>query len=209
MGRGDLSDERWAVLEPLLPVTVLGRPSVGRRKLIDGIRWRVRTGAPWRDLPQEYGPWQTVYGLFRRWQRDGVWPVVLTGLQARADAAGLITWEVNVDSTICRAHQHAAGARRNGQDQKEPPGGTRTEPDDHGLGRSRGGFTTKVHLVCRVLSRRHGPMRTSVLHVLRGSVHAQTAAGRSFWPEIGHVGVKDLPAIRHCPADHVAVMAPS
>ena len=62
----------------------------------------------------EYGPWQTVYGLFRRWQRDGVWPALLTGLQARADAAGLIVWEVNVDSTICRAHQHAAGARKRG-----------------------------------------------------------------------------------------------
>ncbi|WP_078956832.1 IS5 family transposase [Streptomyces iranensis] len=148
MGRGDLSDGQWAVLEPLLPVAGLGRPSLGRRKLIDGIRWRVRTGAPWRDLPAEYGPWQTVYGLFRRWQRNGTWPALLTQLQARADAAGLITWEVNVDSTICRAHQHAAGARREGLAQKEPPGGTRTEPDDHGLGRSRGGFTTKIHLAC-------------------------------------------------------------
>lgn len=98
-----------------MPVAGVGRPSVGRRRLINGIRWRVRTGTPWRDLPPEYGPWQTVYGLFRRWQRDGVWSAVLTGLQARADAAGLITWEVNVDSTICRADQHAAGARRDGQ----------------------------------------------------------------------------------------------
>lgn len=136
------------MLEPLLPVVVLGRPSVGQRKLINGIRWRVRTGAPWRDLPQEYGPWQTVYGLFRRWQRDGTWSVLLTRLQARADAAGLITWEVNVDSTICRAHQHAAGARHHGQAQKEPPGGVEAEPGDHGLGRSRGGFTTKIHLAC-------------------------------------------------------------
>lgn len=131
-----------------MPVTVLGRPSSGRRKLIDGIRWRVRTGAPWRDLSLQYGPWQTVYGLFRRWQRDGTWPGLLTRLQARADVAGLITWEVNVDSTVCRAHQHAAGARRDGQAQKEPPGGSRAERDDHGLGRSCGGFTTKIHLVC-------------------------------------------------------------
>ncbi|MGW9033121.1 IS5 family transposase [Streptomyces sp. NPDC055722] len=107
-----------------------------------------RTGAPWRDLPREYGPWQTVYGLFRRWQRDGTWPMLLTSLQTRAHATGLITWEVNVDSTICRAHQHAAGARRNGGSQKEPPGGIGEEPDDHGLGRSRGGFTTKIHLAC-------------------------------------------------------------
>ncbi|WP_369776326.1 transposase [Streptomyces sp. R33] len=107
MGRGDLSDEQWSVLEPLLPVVGLGRRSRNRRRLIDGVRWRVRTGVPWRDLPCEYGPWQTVYGLFRRWQREGVWaPVLLTSLQARADAAGLITWEVNVDSTVCRAHQN-------------------------------------------------------------------------------------------------------
>ena len=83
-----------------------------------------------------------------RWQRAGVWAAVLAGLQARADAAGLITWEVNVDSTICRAHQHAAGARREGLAQQEPPGGVGCEPDDHGLGRSRGGWTTKIHLAC-------------------------------------------------------------
>ncbi|MDX3388357.1 IS5 family transposase, partial [Streptomyces niveiscabiei] len=103
---------------------------------------------PWRDLPREYGPWQTVYGLFRRWQRQGVWARLLMLLQAQADAAGLITWEVNVDSTVCRAHQHAAGARRDGAGQKEPPGGMGSELDDHGLGRSRGGFTTKIHLAC-------------------------------------------------------------
>ncbi|MFJ8871811.1 IS5 family transposase [Streptomyces sp. NPDC102473] len=146
MGRGDLSGEQRAVLGPLLPVAVVGRPSLGRRRLIDGIRWRVRTGAPWRDLPPQYGPWQTVYGLFRRWQRGGVWSAVLTRLQARADAAGLRGGEV--DSTICRAHQHAAGARRAGRAQKEPPGGHRAEPEDHGLGQSRGGWTTKIHLAC-------------------------------------------------------------
>ncbi|WP_435880673.1 IS5 family transposase [Streptomyces zaomyceticus] len=148
MGRGDLSDEQWSVLESLLPAAGVGRRWSGRRRLVDGVRWRVRTGVPWRDLPSEYGPWQTVHGLFRRWQRQGVWVRLLTLLQARADAAGLITWEVNVDSTVCRAHQHAAGARRDGAGQKEPPGGVATEPDDHGLGRSRGGFTTKIHLAC-------------------------------------------------------------
>jgi transposase len=89
-----------------------------------------------------------VYGLFRRWQRDGTWRRILTDLQARADDAGLITWDVSVDSTVARAHQHAAGARRQGDLQKEPPGGGATEPADHGLGRSRGGLTTKLHLGC-------------------------------------------------------------
>jgi len=89
-----------------------------------------------------------VYGLFRRWQRDGTWAQVVTGLQAGADAAGRICWQVSVDSTVCRAHQHAAGARKDGGAQREPPGGTVAEPTDHGLGRSRGGFSTKVHLAC-------------------------------------------------------------
>ena len=145
--RFDLDDGQWAVLEPLLPAGKRpGRPPMwARRQLIDGIRWRVRTGAPWRDVPECYGSWLAVYGLFRRWQRAGIWAQVLAGLQARADAAGLITWDVSVDSTIARAHQHAAGARRRPAAQKEPPG---PEPADHGLGRSRGGWTTKVHLAC-------------------------------------------------------------
>jgi transposase len=112
--RHDLTDTQWAILEPLLPTpTKPGRPPKWtKRQLIDGIRWRIRVGAPWRDVPTCYGPWQTVYGRFRRWQRDGTWTRILTGLQARADAAGLITWDVSVDTTIARAHQHAAGARK-------------------------------------------------------------------------------------------------
>src|SRR5437762_1623764 len=127
-----------------------GRPSKwSRRQLIDGIRWRVRVGAPWRDVPDCYGSWQAAYALFRRWQRAGVWQRIVTGLQTRADAAGLITWDVSVDSTIARAHQHAAGARTKPELQKEPPGGdSADEPADHALGRSRGGWTTKLHLGC-------------------------------------------------------------
>ena len=148
--RFDLTDAQWARLEPLLPMpTKPGRPSRWtKRQLIDGIRWRVRVGAPWRDVPDCYGSWQAVYGLFRRWQRAGVWQQVVTALRARADAAGLITWDVSVDSTIARAHQHAAGARRHPDRQTEAPGGVSVEPTDHALGRSRGGLTTKLHLAC-------------------------------------------------------------
>ncbi|MFD9957839.1 IS5 family transposase [Amycolatopsis sp. NPDC058986] len=114
---------------------------------MDGIRWRVRVGSPWRDIPPVYGCWQTVYGLFRRWQRAGVWALILAASQTRADASGLITWDVSVDSTIKRAHQHAAGARIEGGLRKEPPGGIgEPEPADHALGRSRGGRTTKLYL---------------------------------------------------------------
>jgi transposase len=147
--RHDLTDEQWAilaaVLDALLPVgKKSGRPRRWTvRQLIDGIRFRTRTGCPWRDVPERYGSWQSVYGLFRAWQRAGRWTAVVTGLQALAQEAGLIEWTVSVDSTINRAHQHAAGARRHPEQQKQPPIG---EPADHALGRSRGGLTTKVHL---------------------------------------------------------------
>ncbi len=148
--RHDLSDVQWQLLRPLLPADASGgRPPVwSKRQIIDGIRWRVRTGSPWRDVPAVYAPWQTLYRWFRRWQRDGTWTRILAGLQTVADATGRIGWIVSVDSTISRAHQHAAGARRDGYRQKEPPGGTTAEPADHGLGRSRGGWTTKTHLAC-------------------------------------------------------------
>jgi transposase len=116
MGRFDLTDGQWAVLEPLLPVGRRpGRPGKWtKRQLIDGIRWRVRVGAPWRDVPERYGSWSAVAALFRRFQRDGTWARMLTALQARADAVGRVVWDVSVDSTIARAHQHAAGARKRG-----------------------------------------------------------------------------------------------
>jgi transposase len=148
--RHDLTDVQWAALEPLLPApSVQGRPPKWtRRQLINAIRWRIRVGAPWRDVPVEYAPWQTVYGLFRRWQRDGTWDRILAAAQAAGQAGGRIGWDVSVDSTTSRAHQHAAGARRQGDRQQEPPGGVHDEPADHALGRSRGGLTTKTHLAC-------------------------------------------------------------
>jgi transposase len=143
--RHDLTDEQWAVLAPLLPVgSGRGRPRKWTlRQLIDGIRFRTRAGCPWRDVPERYGTWQCVYGLFRTWQLAGVWAAILTDLQAISAEAGLIEWVVSVDSTINRAHQHAAGARRHPEVQRTPAAG---EPADHALGRSRGGWTTKVHL---------------------------------------------------------------
>lgn len=158
-GRADLTDAQWARLVPLLPrPKKAGRPPMWtKRQLIDGIRWRTRVGCPWRDVPPRYGSWSAVYGLFRRWQRGGVWWLIVKMLQVFAGATGSIGWQVSVDSTIMRAHQHAAGARRDGAAQAEPPGGDgELEPADHGLGRSRGGWTTKLHLACeqgcRVLS---------------------------------------------------------
>ena len=79
--------------------------------MIDGILHRVRTGVQWRDLPERFGPWKTVYERHRLWSADGTWEHLLQQVQAAADAAGEIDWDISVDSTIVRAHQHAAGAR--------------------------------------------------------------------------------------------------
>ncbi|WP_405531500.1 transposase [Streptomyces canus] len=113
-----------------------------RRQLIDGIRWRTRTGAPRHDVPERYGPWDRGYDLFRRWQRDGAWARIVTRLQTEADAKGLITWDVNVDSTVCRAHQHAAGASKKGTCRRSRPAASplsrrTTVSDAPGAGMSR------------------------------------------------------------------------
>ena len=104
-----LSDGAWARVEPLMPVASArgGRPFADHRRTVEGIIWRYRTGTPWRDLPVEFGPWQTVWKRHRRFAADGTWDRVLAALLADADAAGLIDWDVSVDSTITRAHQHA------------------------------------------------------------------------------------------------------
>ncbi|WP_406707865.1 IS5 family transposase [Streptomyces halobius] len=148
MARGDLTDAQWARLEPLLPKRKKpGRPPIWtRRQLIDGIRWRTQAGTPWRDIPEQYGPWGRVYDLFRRWQLDGTWQRIFTALQAQADAKELITWDLNIDSTVCRAHQHAAGARKRGTCKRNRPAVSPSSRNDHGLGHSRGGLTTKLHL---------------------------------------------------------------
>ncbi len=72
----------------------------------------MRTGVQWRDLPERFGPWETVYKRHRRWSADGTWKMLLSRVQAAEDAAGNIDWEASVDSTVVRAHQHAAGARK-------------------------------------------------------------------------------------------------
>nr|WP_189829149.1 IS5 family transposase [Streptomyces subrutilus] len=175
--RNDLTDAQWERLEPLLPVSN-GRCGRWRdhRQVVNGVLYRIRTGVQWRDLPERHGPWKTVHERHRRWSADGTWERSLQRVQAEADAAGDIDWDVSVDSTSVRAHQHAAGARHappptfahacrrglrsGGQDRSDlggpglPAGGGGSGGE--ALGRARGGFTTKVHLSadgrCRVLS---------------------------------------------------------
>jgi transposase len=115
MTRGDLTDTQWQRIAPLLPkrISRRGRPSRDHRPMLNAMLWVLRTGAPWRDLPEGYGPWQTVYSRFRLWQRSGVLERLLARLQQAADAAGRLDWHVHhVDGTIVRAHQHAAGGKK-------------------------------------------------------------------------------------------------
>jgi transposase len=115
MRRGELSDEQWQRLEPLLPAQKprTGRPNVEHRQIINGILWVLRTGAPWRDLPERYGSWSTVASRFYRWQKAGIWERIWTQLQSAADEQEQIDWEVHMlDGTVVRAHQHAAGAKK-------------------------------------------------------------------------------------------------
>ncbi len=98
------------MLQPQKPRT--GKPNHDHRTIIDGILWINRTGAPWRDLPERYGKWQTVSSRFYRWRKSGIWERVLEALEQQADSEGKLDWEVHyVDSTVVRAHQHAAGAK--------------------------------------------------------------------------------------------------
>lgn len=112
--RGELTDQEWARLKPHLPAErpETGRPNAGHRRIINGILWRERTGAPWRDLPDRYGPWSTVYSRFWRWREAGIWERVFAAIQQAEDAAGQVDWGVQfVDGSVIRAHQHAAGAK--------------------------------------------------------------------------------------------------
>lgn len=127
-----ITDKAWRQLEPILRRILSPRgapPKLGLREFLEAVLYIDRTGVPWRDLPPCFGAWDAVYQRFRRWQRNGAWEALWRGLQAPAAASAR---RLFVDSTVVRAHQHAAGG----------PG---LEPD-RDLGRSRGGFGTKIHL---------------------------------------------------------------
>jgi transposase len=114
MRRHELTEAEWARLAPLLPrqQPASGRPAADHRRILDGILWKLRSGAPWRDLPERYGSWSTVHSRFRRWRLAGVWDRLFAVVQQQADAAGQLDGDVHfVESSIVRAHQQAAGAQ--------------------------------------------------------------------------------------------------
>jgi transposase len=115
MHRGDLPNAPWEQLQPLLPPhkPQTGRPAVDHRRLLNGMVWILRTGAPWHDLPERSGPWRTVASRFYRWRKAGVFQPRCDPLKQQADAAGQLDGDVHVgDCPIARAHQPAAGANK-------------------------------------------------------------------------------------------------
>lgn len=109
MARGDLSDGQWALIEPHLPIAAVG-PVPDLRKHFNAVMWRFRTGSPWRDLPVEYGPWQSTYDRFRIWAAQDVFQQLMEAVIAEAAARGQVDLGlVSVDSATARAHHHAAG----------------------------------------------------------------------------------------------------
>lgn len=135
VGRGELTDNAWNVIEPLLPLQGAGRRWREHRQVINEILWKLRTGAPWRDLPERYGLWKTCHERLRRWTIDGTWEKILQAAIVKDDAVGDVEWIISIDSTVVRAKR----------------GSTRGEiealqVDGECIGRSRGGLSTKFHL---------------------------------------------------------------
>ena len=125
--RYELSDYEWSVIRPMLPNKPRGVPRVDDRRTLNGIFWVLRSGAPWRDLPERFGPHTTCYNRFVRWRRAGVWDHIMDAVTAAHDAAVQM-----IDTSVVRVHQHGACIAGN--------------REQH-MGRSRGGLTSKIHAV--------------------------------------------------------------
>jgi transposase len=101
VGRGEVTDKAWEQIAPLLPENGgRGGQWQDHRRVVNGILWKLRTAAPWRDLPSRYGPWQTCYERFVRWRRDGTWDRLLSQAQTKSEAAGEVEWLVSVDRAL-------------------------------------------------------------------------------------------------------------
>ncbi|WP_256329528.1 IS5 family transposase [Nitrosomonas sp. Nm33] len=148
MRRYGLRDDQWQRIEHLLPgrEDTVGVTAKDNRLFVEAVIYRYRAGIPWRDLPERFGDWNNIARRHKRWSDSGVWQRVFEHLAADADNEYAM-----IDSTIVRAHQHAAGAK----------GGTRREC----IGRSKGGLTTKIHATCDALGNLTG------FHLTPGQAH--------------------------------------
>ena len=117
MARHELKDEQWALIEDMFPKNGQGpgRPWVDHRRMMNGMFWILSAGAPWRDLPERFGPWQTVHRRFSLYRRDRTFDRILERLQVKLDREGKIDWELFcIDGSNVRAHRSAAGAKKGG-----------------------------------------------------------------------------------------------
>ncbi len=107
--RHEIRENDWERIKDKLPPenTGEGRASKPNRVMLNGMLWRAKTGSPWQDLPERFGPWKTVYSRFRLWSMDDVFQKIFVSLTADADMQ-----DVSIDSTSCKVHQHAAGAKK-------------------------------------------------------------------------------------------------
>jgi transposase len=146
--RYELNNMQWDRIRRMLPTRRHsggpGRPWRPHRRLINAILWILHTGAPWRDLPERYGPWQTAYDRFNRWRKDGTWLRIWRNGLRRLDRGGRIDDDLWViDATLSRASRAAGGARRHSRQPRRLGGNAKTqleEPEDHALGRSKPKF---------------------------------------------------------------------
>ena len=127
MRRYEVSDAQWQAIASLLPPErngMRGRPWADNRIVLNGIVWILRAGAPWKDLPERYGSKSTAQRRLSRWQQDGTWQKILAELQKGGEPHSNVVWfDCSLDSSSVKAHQHAAGARK----QKGGPAAGRTE----------------------------------------------------------------------------------
>jgi transposase len=127
MMRYELTDDEWNAIKPMLPNKPRGVPRVNDRRVLNGIFWVLRSGAPWRDLPDNFGPYTTCYNRCVRWRRAGAWAKIMSAFAGAHDPAVQM-----IDTSIVRVHQHGACIARN---------------ERQSMGRSRGGLTSKIHVV--------------------------------------------------------------
>ena len=114
MARHELTDAQFALIEPLLPTAPRrGRPRKDHRLVLNGLFWNLNPGVPWRDIPERYGAWTTIYDRYVFWRRNGTWERIMAALQVQLDAEGRLDWQQwNIDGTHIRASRAAAGARK-------------------------------------------------------------------------------------------------